>query len=410
MKHLIKYIHFESVISDKLVPESINDILQSLSDQGYVVSTTTYNRLGILGICVEIHLRKKMTSDLNDRTYQFKEKFYYEEIKDEVEHLISYMNDIGYHIFKITFSNMKGGGHTIFTKISDMDGQDINGDFKIEFEKNTVLEDATCNAGVAGMGSVVSAQPGSLPGTTGTTGSGDIGFTFKLGKKRKKGNPSQVSDLRDLEPAKTNKIIESLSEFTIRTELQSINDFGRYLDGMKDISMQSIKQYYKNRVKTIYGLPGDSTLFISNKKLSKYMNDYKNMISLNQVPKEKIEEKIEELYVISKSDRHNTDVIDTIKDILMEMEDYNIIKVLGVSRSYDLNIKKEDKTLIPRFIVSIESKPKKEWNTDYSIDQHPKNHISSSPSPIYSLNDRFESYGLSISNVTSEKICLSQIG
>ncbi len=70
------------------------------------------------------------------------------------------------------------------------------------------FEDATSTASSsAGMGAVVSAQPGSLPGTTGTTGSGDIGFTFKK-EKRKKGKPSQVTDLRDLAPVKTNKVNE----------------------------------------------------------------------------------------------------------------------------------------------------------------------------------------------------------
>lgn len=53
----------------------------------------------------------------------------------------------------------------------------------------------------SGMGAVTAAQPGSSPGTTGTVGSGDIGFTFKK-EKRKKGNPSQVTDMRDLEPVK----------------------------------------------------------------------------------------------------------------------------------------------------------------------------------------------------------------
>jgi hypothetical protein len=69
-------------------------------------------------------------------------------------------------------------------------------------------EYATANASTtAGMGAVSSAQPGSLPGTTGSTGSGDVGFTFKPEKKRvKKGNPSEVSDLRFLKPSKTNKV------------------------------------------------------------------------------------------------------------------------------------------------------------------------------------------------------------
>ena len=63
----------------------------------------------------------------------------------------------------------------------------------------------------AGMGSVVAAQPSALPGVPGTSGSGDIGFglggvqtktpisTFNgKKKKKKKGDPNEVSDLRDL--------------------------------------------------------------------------------------------------------------------------------------------------------------------------------------------------------------------
>jgi len=57
----------------------------------------------------------------------------------------------------------------------------------------------------AGSGDVVAAQPGTLPGTFGTDGSGDIGFTFKK-EKRKKGDVTEVSDLRDLEEVKTDKI------------------------------------------------------------------------------------------------------------------------------------------------------------------------------------------------------------
>jgi len=57
----------------------------------------------------------------------------------------------------------------------------------------------------SGMGDVVAAQPGTLPGTFGTDGSGDIGFTFKE-EKRKKGDPSEVSDLRDLEDVDTEKV------------------------------------------------------------------------------------------------------------------------------------------------------------------------------------------------------------
>lgn len=71
-------------------------------------------------------------------------------------------------------------------------------------------EDATSNASTtAGMGSVTSAQPGSLPGTTGTTGSGDLPyFGLPITKKKRKGNASEVSLLNDLKPEKTNKVKE----------------------------------------------------------------------------------------------------------------------------------------------------------------------------------------------------------
>jgi len=69
------------------------------------------------------------------------------------------------------------------------------------------LEDGTAAANAsttAGMGAVVSAQPGSVAGTTGTSGSGDITFYLldKKGKRIKKGTPSEVSDARFLAPAK----------------------------------------------------------------------------------------------------------------------------------------------------------------------------------------------------------------
>jgi len=68
------------------------------------------------------------------------------------------------------------------------------------------LEDgtATATATTAGMGAVSNAQPGALPGQTGTTGSGDVSFYMldKKGKKIKKGTPSEVSDARYLEPSK----------------------------------------------------------------------------------------------------------------------------------------------------------------------------------------------------------------
>ena len=70
--------------------------------------------------------------------------------------------------------------------------------YKSFFEDGTAAVSASSTAG---MGAVSAAQPGGLPGTTGTEGSGDLGFVFKK-EKRKKGDATKVTDLRDLGPSK----------------------------------------------------------------------------------------------------------------------------------------------------------------------------------------------------------------
>lgn len=91
---------------------------------------------------------------------------------------------------------------------------------------------ATVNASnTAGMGPVVSAQVGSLPGVPGTSGSGDIGFglggvqtktpvsTFNGKKKgKKKGDPKEVSDLRDLDESLGWEKPDESNQFDLATE------------------------------------------------------------------------------------------------------------------------------------------------------------------------------------------------
>jgi hypothetical protein len=72
------------------------------------------------------------------------------------------------------------------------------------------LEDGLSST-TSGMGDISSSQPGSLPGTTGDEGSGDLGFTFKK-EKREKGDPTKVTDMRDLETSKEITHVEEIKE------------------------------------------------------------------------------------------------------------------------------------------------------------------------------------------------------
>ena len=82
-----------------------------------------------------------------------------------------------------------------------------------KFQENAV---ATASS-TAGSGPVVSATVGSLPGVGVMDGSGDLGFVLKK-EKRKKGDPTKVTDMRDLAPAKGVTKVEEIkeSEMSIR--------------------------------------------------------------------------------------------------------------------------------------------------------------------------------------------------
>jgi hypothetical protein len=129
---------------------------------------------------------------------------------------------------------------------------------------------AYANASISGMGPVVSAQPGLLPGTTGTVGSGDIGVVLRK-NKRKKGKPSEVSDLRDLDKADIVNIKESndLDEYSnniIQDCLMELYDDGFELRQLENY--KRVHQYDKDEDEV--GEFTDERLIIS---LSKSIDD-----------------------------------------------------------------------------------------------------------------------------------------
>jgi len=133
------------------------------------------------------------------------------------------------------------------------------------------LENAESSS-VSGMGSVTSAQPGSLPGTTGTEGSGDIGFTFRKGKG-KKGDPSEVTDLRDLEETnditKVDDIKESISlrKRDPKYDDEVVSTIEECLYELEDMGFElSNIEYDKDRMSI--DLDDDETGYFDNEELS----------------------------------------------------------------------------------------------------------------------------------------------
>jgi hypothetical protein len=115
--------------------------------------------------------------------------------------------------------------------------------------------DAVATAAVSGMGAVSNAQPGALPGTAGTEGSGDVSFYLSSKKKRiKKGKPDEISDLRFLEPAKGitkvkegivySDINEYISE--IKSKLTNYNIRPLVLSQILDKYEDIINEYYND--------------------------------------------------------------------------------------------------------------------------------------------------------------------
>ena len=82
--------------------------------------------------------------------------------------------------------------------------------YKSFFEDGT----ACASTGVAGSGDVTNAIVGDLAGVGSISGSGDISFYLKK-QKRKKGDPTKVTDMRDLAPAKGVTKVEEIKESDI---------------------------------------------------------------------------------------------------------------------------------------------------------------------------------------------------
>lgn len=115
----------------------------------------------------------------------------------------------------------------------------------------TFNEDATAVSSTTGMGDVSNSQPGSLPGTFGIDGSGDLGFVFKK-EKRKKGPPNEVTDLRDLEEIKTDRIKDIKEAYNNEQEYTNdiISQFQVY--NIRPVVLNKLLDFYSDEIKDGY--------------------------------------------------------------------------------------------------------------------------------------------------------------
>ena len=113
--------------------------------------------------------------------------------------------------------NSQLAAYDLYVSVSDFGESDVYYEIVISktghepplrarYEKT--IENSAASATTAGSGAVTSASVSSTSVSSSVSGSGDITNTLKVKHRRKKGNPSQVSDLRDLAPAKINRLSE----------------------------------------------------------------------------------------------------------------------------------------------------------------------------------------------------------
>jgi hypothetical protein len=117
------------------------------------------------------------------------------------------------------------------------------------------FENASGNSSTAGMGGVSSPGVSSTSVSASTPGSGDLGFTFKeKSRKRKKGNPSEVSDLRDLEVDVLSKneslTLSQYREWSKHANMEFYDEMGKYFKTFTNHSNNYNRIYFDLEVDT----------------------------------------------------------------------------------------------------------------------------------------------------------------
>ncbi len=185
---------------------------------------------------------------------------------------------------------------------------------------------AMANATTAGMGAIVSAQPGALPGTTGTEGSGDLGFTFKK-EKREKGDPSEVSDLRDLEEDDSSVVNVKEKIKTFSEHLRNFNESNIVIGGGFSPIIGYKSDLENDKVSLMDGYQ-TGTVYIGDESVeTKKSVDYSSPFHTGQVIGDGVEDCEEMDFSYSRSIDSNV-VEDLLRKHVEENYDGKIIKIV----------------------------------------------------------------------------------
>jgi hypothetical protein len=175
---------------------------------------------------------------------------------------------------------------------------------------------------IGGMGDVVSAQPGAIPGTTGTTGSGDVGFPFPytggrtwsgpspsmMGKRKRKnmfgmGRTAGKGSVKIEKPTQKVMSFDAFYKSTVNnvTHVKESNTLTKilftipFLISLNIVNAQCL--YKKNVNEMLDTLPAKDITFLN----EKYNQFKSNSIKLNEEDKTTIDNIRVSLYNIAKS-------------------------------------------------------------------------------------------------------------
>jgi hypothetical protein len=167
------------------------------------------------------------------------------------------------------------------------------------------------------------------------------------------------------------------SQQKLKEKLEAIDRFGRYignydstrlsgdmslaqLEQLKEtdvLTNSDLKQFWLTKLRSIFGIKLGTT-WVSKHTIENFIKEFHRMTdSSNAIKfrngrsKEKIQKFIDEMYEVSKSEKHDISNIKLVKELLFALEDEDMINNVKIQPTYFENIR-DGKKMVPIFLIS----------------------------------------------------------